>query len=98
MGQPGASAKVNAGLSLADVPAGATLLTWTPMKHMFDRSIIDCIAQGRAPEPHELEAVAARLWEEGFGRDSGTDWAACPLKGETRAAAQAALTGTSRRQ
>lgn len=68
------------------------------MKHLFERSIIDCIAEGRSPAPHELEAVAARLWEEGFGHGSGTDWAACPLKGETRAAAEAALTGTTRRQ
>lgn len=68
------------------------------MKHLFERSIIDCIAEARAPSVQELEEVARRLWEEGFGRDSGTDWAACPLKGETRAAAQAALLGTDRRQ
>lgn len=68
------------------------------MKHLFERSIIDCIAEARTPSVQELEDVARRLWEEGFGRDSGTDWAACPLKGETRAAAQAALLGTDRRQ
>ncbi|UYY57500.1 hypothetical protein [Sphingomonas sp. S2-65] len=68
------------------------------MKHLFERSIIDCIAQARAPSAQELEDVARRLWEEGFGRDSGTDWAACPLKGETRAAAHAALLGTDRRR
>ena len=68
------------------------------MKHLFERSIIDCIAEARAPSVQELEDVARRLWEEGFGRDSGTDWAACPLKGETRAAAQAALLGTDRRR
>ncbi|MBB5711937.1 hypothetical protein [Sphingomonas xinjiangensis] len=66
------------------------------MKHLFPRSLIDCIAQGRAPEPHELEAVAARLWEEGFGHGSGTDWATCPLKDATRAAADAALSGTAK--
>ena len=68
------------------------------MKHLFHHAIIDCIAEGRTPAPDELEAVARRLWEEGYGRTSGTDWAACPLKRETRAAAEAALLGTTRRQ
>ena len=67
------------------------------MCRLFAPAIIRCIAEQRAPSDPEFDEVAARLWDESFGCDTGISWRdtsnQCPRHQITRAAARAALLG-----
>lgn len=37
------------------------------MQHIFPRALLACISEARAPEPNEIECIAAKVLREAFG-------------------------------
>lgn len=57
---------------------------------IFHPSLIDCMANARAPQPVEVQALAERIWSEVNGAEGNRAWGDLPMLSLERRRAVAA--------
>lgn len=62
-----------------------------PVPDIFHPFLVDCLANARAPQPTEVEALAERIWRDASGVEGKAAWRNLPtLSLERRRAVAAA--------